>query len=158
MNRKMTNRSTFRAKMMYEMYCSQVPLYGKLWSRMDVIPVPMLTLNHDGVKLRTIFRHPRWFLHGFVSPPLGEDDGHELSHPLLLSCGWSWQLVPLPAGSDMLGGNVVQRGMEGDGVEEVRRAACFCCFLLNPSSVARATRVGSTAKLASLCSNLQERS
>jgi hypothetical protein len=59
MMRKMMNKTTFSAKRMYDMYCSQRPLYGRFWSRMDVMPVPMFTENQEGVKFRIILRHPR---------------------------------------------------------------------------------------------------
>lgn len=49
----MQNKKTFTAKMTTEIQYSQRPLYGRLCNRMLTIPVPMLTLNQDGVKLRT---------------------------------------------------------------------------------------------------------
>ena len=61
MKRKVTNSSMLRQKITTEIQYSQRPLYGRLCNRMDTIPVPMVTLNHDGVKLRTILRHP-WLL------------------------------------------------------------------------------------------------
>lgn len=33
--------------------------YGRLWRRIEVIPVPMLTENQEGVKLRIRRRHSR---------------------------------------------------------------------------------------------------
>lgn len=32
--------------------------YGKVWSRMDIAPVPIVEVNHAGVKVRTALRHP----------------------------------------------------------------------------------------------------
>lgn len=49
------------------------------------MPVPILTLNHDGVKLRTILRHPRWVLHGLGLPLSVEVEAQALSHPLFFS-------------------------------------------------------------------------
>lgn len=52
-------RTTLSTKRMMERYCIQVVLYGRLCRRIDTMPVPIVTENHDGVKFRTIFRHPR---------------------------------------------------------------------------------------------------
>lgn len=59
MTRKSENIATLRAKRATEIQYSQVALYGKLCNRMEVMPVPMVTLNQEGVKLRTIRRQPR---------------------------------------------------------------------------------------------------
>lgn len=48
----MLNRSTFSAKIMTEIQYSQTPLYGRLCSKIDTMPVPIVTENHlVGVKL-----------------------------------------------------------------------------------------------------------
>lgn len=58
MAKNKTNRTTLTAKIATEIQYSHRALYGRLWSRIDTIPVPMLTLNHDGVKFNTIRRQP----------------------------------------------------------------------------------------------------
>ena len=87
MNVKVMKSVTFKQKMTTEIQYSQSPLYGRLWRRVETMPVPMITENHlsnkfkhstlilywieiyrsesmrssahDGVKFRTTFLHPR---------------------------------------------------------------------------------------------------
>lgn len=49
---------TFRAKVATEIQYIQSALYGRLCSRMETMPVPMQTLNHEGVKFSTTRRQP----------------------------------------------------------------------------------------------------
>lgn len=51
--------TTFRQNMTTEIQYSQSALYGRLCSNIEAMPVPMFTLNQDGVKLITTRRHPR---------------------------------------------------------------------------------------------------
>lgn len=64
MSRKSRNIATLRPKRATDIQYSQVALYGKLCNKMEVMPVPMVTLNQDGVKLRTIRRQPREYAYG----------------------------------------------------------------------------------------------
>ena len=55
---KRINKTVFNAKMTTEIQYNHIPLYGRLWSRIETMPVPIVMLNQDGVKLSTTRRHP----------------------------------------------------------------------------------------------------
>jgi hypothetical protein len=44
--RNILKSKTLRAKTTTEIQYSQIPLYGRLWRRIDTIPVPIVTENH----------------------------------------------------------------------------------------------------------------
>lgn len=62
MRKNTTNKMIFKTKIPIESQCSHTSLYGRLWRRMETMPVPMVTENHEGVKFRTILLHPSSFL------------------------------------------------------------------------------------------------
>jgi hypothetical protein len=55
-------RMALRPKKKTESQYSQSDLNGMLMNRSETTPVPMVTENHDGEKLRTIRRHPTSYL------------------------------------------------------------------------------------------------
>jgi hypothetical protein len=57
--KKTTNNKTFKQKMTTPITFNPGNWKGKLYSRMETIPVPMLTENQEGVKLRIRRRHSR---------------------------------------------------------------------------------------------------
>lgn len=60
-NRNTQNRPMLRQKTMTDSQYSQSPLYGRLCSRIEVMPVPMVAANQDGVKFNTTRLHPLLF-------------------------------------------------------------------------------------------------
>jgi hypothetical protein len=58
MSEKIAKSKMLRLKKLKLMYCNHWALYGKLWRRMETMPVPMLTANHLVPK-----RHGQYSLH-----------------------------------------------------------------------------------------------
>jgi hypothetical protein len=79
-------RIVFRTKKATESQYSQSALKGMVMSRRETMPVPMVTENHDGEKLRTTRRQPTSYFDGVGSgvlmnvsePPDGSDDDRTL--------------------------------------------------------------------------------
>ena len=58
MVRKVKNKIVLRPKKITDSQYSHRALKGILYRRSDTMPVPIVTANQDGEKLRTILRQP----------------------------------------------------------------------------------------------------
>lgn len=59
---KIPKRVVFSAKKIIDKCSSHLACHGRACNSTPQIPVPIVTANHDGVKLRTIQRHPTSYL------------------------------------------------------------------------------------------------
>lgn len=55
---KVMNRTILRQNTAIEIQCIHLALNGRLCSKIDTMPVPIVTANQDGLKLSTTLRQP----------------------------------------------------------------------------------------------------